>query len=160
MPTLQPLDTVNTNFRRAKVLIVEDNSDHWLVIKKAMEQCLPEVTPVLAQNVQQALAMFDEWQQQEWDIPKLIFLDLYVPERADGWMLLESIKRMPSPLSQIPIILLSSSSDSDDIIDSYQLGISSYIVKPNDFSGWLAYIKELRVYWWETVTLPPLHFSV
>lgn len=160
MPTVQPSGTVNTNFKRAKLLIVEDNPDHWLIIKKAMEQCLPEVTPVLAQNGQQALAMFEEWQQQEWDMPKLIILDLYLPTRADGWLLIETIKRMPFPLSQIPIILLSSSSNPDDIIDSYQLGISSYIIKPKDFSGWLAYVRELRIYWWETVTLPPLQFSV
>ncbi|AKD54369.1 response regulator [Spirosoma radiotolerans] len=160
MPVSQPLDTIKTNFNRAKLLIVEDNLDHWMIMKKAMDQCLAEVTPVLATTAQQAITMLNEWHCQEWDAPKLILLDLYLPERTDGWALLRQIKNQPSPCNQIPVIILSTSNDSTDIADSYQLGSSSYIVKPNEFSGWLAYFKELRTYWWETVTLPPLQFSV
>jgi CheY-like chemotaxis protein len=160
MPITQSLDTIKTNFNRAKLLIVEDNPDHWLIMKKAMDQCLTEVAPVLATNAQQVMTMLDEWHSQEWDAPKLILLDLYLPERADGWALLRQIKSMPSPCNQIPVIILSGSNDSADIADSYQFGSSSYIVKPKDFSGWLTYFKELRIYWWETVTLPPLQFSV
>ena len=160
MPIPQSLDTIKTNFNRAKLLIVEDNLDHWMIIKKAMDQCLSEVTPVLATTAQQALTMLEEWHCQEWDVPKLILLDLYLPDRTDGWALLRQIKRLPSPCNQIPVIILSASSDSTDISDSYQFGSSSYVIKPKDFSDWLIYFRELRTYWWETVTLPPTQFSM
>ena len=92
-------------------------------------------------------------------MPKLIILDLYLPKRADGLELLRQIKALPSPCNQLPVVMLSSSSDRTDISQSYQYGGSSYLVKPTDFEAWLTYFQELRTYWWETVTLPPLQFS-
>jgi CheY-like chemotaxis protein len=150
---------IKANFRRAKVLIIEDNEDQWVLIKRAMQQCISEVTPVRVATPAQALALLKEWESQEWEIPKLILLDLYLPESTDGWGLLQQIKNMPAPFKQIPIVMLSSSSVSTDIRKGYELGISSYVVKPIDYSEWITYIQELRAYWWETVSLPPLHYS-
>ncbi|GAB4016730.1 response regulator [Spirosoma sp. KCTC 42546] len=150
---------IKANFRLAKVLIVEDNEDHWLLIKQAMQQVLPEVTPVRVATPGLALTLLNEWQYQEWEVPKLILLDLYLPESEDGWALLEQIKRMPSPLDQVRIVMLSSSEVPVDILKAYQLGISSYTVKPTNFPDWLTFFQELRAYWWETVSLPPTHYS-
>lgn len=150
---------IKANFRLAKVLVVEDNDDHWLLISQAMQQSLPEVTPIRVATPEQALSLLNEWRYQEWEVPKLILLDLYLPDRADGWALLEQIKRMPSPLDQIRIVMLSSSEMAADILKAYQLGISSYTVKPMNFPDWLTFFQELRAYWWETVSLPPTHYS-
>ena len=148
------------NFKRAKVLVIEDNEDHWTLIKNAMQHCLPEVTAVWAQTSNQAMGFLNDWSIQEWELPKLILQDLYLPTRQDGWELLEQIKAMPAPCSQIPIIMLSASDMPADISDAYQRGIASYMIKPTDFTGWFTYFQELRSYWWETVTLPPMRFSV
>ena len=152
--------TVRANFKRARVLVIEDNADHWLFIKRAMQECLSEVTPVWVATADEALKLLNEYSIQEWEIPKLILLDLYLPNRVDGWELLQQIKALPSPCNQIPVIMLSSSSDSTDIAGSYQHGSSSYLVKPLTFDNWITYFQELRTYWWETVTLPPIQFSV
>ena len=149
---------IKENFKRAKVLIIEDSDDHWLLIKRAMQQCLSEVTPVRAVSPQEALAFLQEWQHQEWEIPKLIIQDLYIPNRMDGWQLLRQIRQMPVPFCQIPVIMLSSSDDRNDITEAYALGASSYLVKPTTFDSWLTYFQELRTYWWETVSLPPLQY--
>lgn len=149
---------IKENFKRAKVLIIEDSDDHWLLIKRAMQQCLSEVTPVRAVSPQEALAFLQEWQHQEWEIPKLIIQDLYIPNRMDGWQLLRQIRQMPVPFCQIPVIMLSSSDDRNDITEAYALGASSYLVKPTTFDNWLTYFQELRTYWWETVSLPPLQY--
>ena len=153
-------ETIKANFKRAKVLIIEDNADHWTLIKKAMQQCLPEVESVRVDTPDQALVLLNNWSTQEWEIPKLILQDLYLPNSVDGWYLLERIKAMPAPCKQIPVVVLSSSNHNVDIEEAYRRGSSSYLVKPTSFAEWLTYFQELRTYWWETVTLPPTQFSL
>ncbi|GAB4018079.1 response regulator [Spirosoma koreense] len=148
------------NYKRAKLFVIEDSIDHWLLIRKAMQQCLPEVTPVHVHGSEDALTLLREWGTQEWELPKLIIQDLYLPTREDGWSLLKQIKNLSAPCSRIPLVMLSSSNDPNDIDEAYQYGIASYMIKPTDFSGWLMYFKELRNYWWETATLPPVQFSI
>ncbi|MVM38095.1 response regulator [Spirosoma sp. HMF3257] len=159
MKTNDAHSLIKANFKLAKVLIVEDNDDHWILIKQAMQQCLSEVTPVRVATPEQALTLLNEWHYQEWEIPKLILLDLYLPTIQAGWELLEQIKKMPSPLNQIRIVMLSSSEVPSDILKAYQLGVSSYLVKPASFADWVTYFQELRAYWWETVSLPPTQYS-
>ena len=160
MRPTQTNEISKANFKQAKVLVIEDNEDHWSLIKRAMQQCLPEVTPVWINTADNALEIMRRCGAQEWEMPKLILLDLYLPTRAGGWDLLQHIKSLPPPCNQIPVVILSASGDPADISESYQYGSSSYLVKPTDFPGWLTYFNELRIYWWETVTLPPLNFSV
>jgi CheY-like chemotaxis protein len=146
--------TTRNNFRNAKLLIIEDNPDHGIIIGKALKQCLPEVTPILVTTEEEALAYLEHCQLEEWDFPKLILLDLYMPESQNGWRLLEQIKALPTQLSKIPVILLSHSNSREDIAEAYDRGCSSYLVKPTGFNEWLVYFQTLRTYWWETVTLP------
>lgn len=153
-------ETIRANFSRAKVLVIEDSADHWTLMKSAMQQCLPEVTPVRVDTADQALELLDSWATQEWEMPKLILQDLYLPNRTDGWYLLEQIKARPAPCNRIPVVMLSSSDYRTDIEEAYRRGSSSYLVKPTSFAEWLTYFQELRTYWWETVTLPPLQFSL
>lgn len=160
MKTNSESSTRKANFRRAKILIVDDNKDHWLVIQKAIRETLPEVTPVWVDTPRQALVLLQEYSYQEWEIPKLILLDLYLPERTDGWQLLKQIKALPSPLDHIPVVMLSSSVNDADILEAYTLGVSSYLVKPINFEDWLTYFRQIREYWWETVTLPLLQYKL
>ena len=143
-----------TNFKNARLLVIEDNPDHAVIINKAIEQCLPEVKLVLTSTEEEALDYLNHCQQEEWDTPKLILLDLYLPNRENGWRLLVKIKAMVGTLSKVPVVLLSSSDNRSDIAEAYDRGCSSYLVKPKEFDGWLDYFKTLRTYWWETVTLP------
>ena len=153
-------DTIKANFKRAKLLLIEDNSDHWALIKRALHQCLPEVTPIRMDTPEQALALLNDWSTQEWELPKLILQDLYLPDRADGWSLLSQIKALPAPCNQIPVVILSSSDNRVDIEEAYQRGSSSYLVKPSTYEDWVTYFQQLREYWWETVTLPPVQFAL
>lgn len=148
------------NFRNTKVLVIEDNADHFMLIQKAMHHWLPNITLVHTTTEEHALAHLDDCLGQEWNLPKLILLDLYLPERKDGWQLLQRIKEMPTPCRQVPIVVLSYSGQTEDIITSYQLGASSYIVKPTTYQEWLDYFALIRTYWWETVTLPKPTFEL
>ena len=147
---------VQANFRNAKVLIVEDKDDQWVLMSRAWQECLNEVTAVRVATIQQAMTLLDEWCHQEWEIPKLILLDLYLPQKEDGLQLLSWIKAMPAAINLIPVVMFSSSADPADIDQAYTSGIAAYLVKPVEFAEWLTYFLALRAYWWETVTLPPL----
>lgn len=151
---------LRTNAKSIKILVIEDSADHWLLMKKAMQQCLPEANPVHVSSPEEAMELLSEWSTQEWELPKLIFQDLYLPSREDGWHLLKQIKTMTTSCKRIPVVMLSSSDIHIDVADAYRRGIASYLVKPVDFSGWLAYFKELRTYWLDTATLLPVHFSL
>ena len=151
--------TIRDNFKNAKLLIIEDNPDHATVIKSAIHYCLPEVSYVLATTEEEALAYLSRCSWEEWELPKLILLDLYLPTRQNGWRLLEQIKSMSSALSRVPVVLLSYSNARSDITEAYQRGCSSYLVKPSQFADWLSYFQMLRMYWWETATLPRTSIS-
>lgn len=148
------------NFRDAQLLVVEDNPDHQVVIRNAVQRYLPEVELIVTANEAEAVSYLDRCRIEDWKLPKLILLDLYLPDRQSGWRLLDRIKTMPNALSKIPVVLLSHSGSRADITEAYQRGCSSYLVKPLQFSDWLAYFQILRMYWWETATLPKSDISM
>ncbi len=77
--------------------------------------------------------------------PKLILLDLKLP-KVDGLEVLERVKSDPRTC-KIPVVVLTSSREDCDILDSYQLGVNSYIVKPVDFEQFTEAVRQLGFYW-------------
>ena len=77
--------------------------------------------------------------------PKIILLDLKLP-KVDGLEVLKIVKS-DERTKMIPVIALTSSSEEKDIIESYRLGVNSYIVKPVDFDKFVEAIKDLGLYW-------------
>ena len=84
--------------------------------------------------------------------PRLILLDLKLP-KISGLEVLEHIKRDPST-SAVPVVILTSSKQEEDLIRGYHLGTNSYIQKPVDFDEFRATIKQLG-YYWLVVNQPP-----
>lgn len=79
------------------------------------------------------------------DGPNVILLDLKLP-KIDGLEVLRRVKSDPRTKA-IPIVVLTSSKEQRDVIDSYQLGVNSYIVKPVNFEGFTAAVRDLGLYW-------------
>jgi len=77
--------------------------------------------------------------------PRLVLLDLKMP-KVDGLEVLRVIRSTES-LQGLPVVLLTSSSEESDLIESYKLGVNSYIVKPIDFSTLSAVVAQLGYYW-------------
>lgn len=84
--------------------------------------------------------------------PGLILLDIKMP-RMDGFEALEHIKADPA-LARIPVVILTTSGADEDIARSYELGASSFVRKPVDFSGLVKAIGAVGQYWFEIVELP------
>ena len=84
--------------------------------------------------------------------PGIILLDLNMPKK-DGREALKEIKSDPD-LRSIPVVILTTSKEEEDILRSYNLGANSYITKPVTFAGLVDAIKALGKYWFEIVELP------
>lgn len=84
--------------------------------------------------------------------PGLILLDLNMP-RMDGREALEAIKENPN-LKGIPVVILTTSKQEEDMVKGYNLGAASYITKPVTFDGLVELMKTLGKYWVEFVELP------
>jgi two-component system response regulator len=77
--------------------------------------------------------------------PKVVLLDLKLP-KVDGLEVLRAIKA-DQRTRQIPVVVLTSSLQERDIVESYQLGVNSYIVKPVDFDQFTEAVRQLGFYW-------------
>ncbi len=79
------------------------------------------------------------------DPPRVILLDLKLP-KVDGLEVLQRVKSDPRTRS-VPVVVLTSSREERDIVESYQLGVNSYIVKPVSFEQFTDAVRQLGLYW-------------
>jgi CheY-like chemotaxis protein len=137
------------------VLMADDDNDDCLLVKMAFEESSMDGE---LRFVEDGEALLDylyrrgEFANTELPRPWLILLDLNMP-RKDGREVLRAIKSDPL-LKTIPVIILSTSDEPDDIKASYELGASSYITKPGSFDGLVEMMESIRRYWFSTVKLP------
>lgn len=87
--------------------------------------------------------------------PAVILLDLNMP-RMDGREALEHIKADPA-LRQIPVVVLTTSAEEEDIVSSYDLGVAGYVTKPVTFGELVEVMRSIGDYWFEIVRLPGGH---
>ncbi len=84
--------------------------------------------------------------------PAVVLLDLKLP-RVDGLEVLQQIKNDPD-LRAVPVVMLTSSREEQDLVRSYRLGVNAYVVKPVDFSEFVHALRELGLFW-AVINQPP-----
>ncbi|GAB3925921.1 response regulator [Larkinella terrae] len=117
------------------ILVVEDNLDDQLILHYLLRKQIPGILPVGATSVEQAFTYLTNCHTQHFALPSLILLDLYLPDPGDGWKLLRQLRNHPV-YQNIPVVIVSSSTDLNDIEQSYQCGACSYLIKPITLEGW------------------------
>lgn len=139
--------------RRYPILVVEQNPDQWLILRSAMAECFPEVEPLWKNHPIQALTYLEAIPLNSFAIPRLIFIDPFLPEQQDGWAFLTQLKANPR-FKKIPVIILSHSDMPEDVLQAYALGAAGYVTKPTNYLKWVHCFHALKRYWWELAKLP------
>jgi len=132
-----------------EILLVEDNpSDEELTIHALRSNHLANNIEVVRDGAEALEYIFHTGafaDRAAGDRPKVILLDVKLP-KVDGLEVLRRIKSDPRTRS-IPVVVLTSSREECDVVDSYSLGVNSYIVKPVDFSRFAEVVRQLGLYW-------------
>ncbi len=138
------------------ILIADDDEEDRMLIHQALLKNQVANPMHFVENGEEVLDYLYNRNQfsDNRDCPKpgLILLDLNMP-KMDGREAIIEIKKEPA-LRSIPIVVLTTSGAEEDILRSYNLGVSSFITKPITFQGFIEVMKTLNQYWLEIVELP------
>lgn len=130
------------------ILSIEDNADEWFVVRWTLLQQFPKAELVWLSDPTQVIPYLNTYQQGEKDLPGLILLDLYLPTSTVGLNVLRALKAHPL-YHRIPTVILSRSSDHEDITEAFTHSANSYIVKPSSYQDWVEGLAMLHTYWKE-----------
>ncbi|MEW6585285.1 MAG: response regulator [Nitrospirota bacterium] len=137
------------NRREVEILLVEDNAnDAELTLRALKGHNLANSVFLVADGEEALNFIFARGAFSERKVesgPKIILLDLKLP-KVDGLEVLRAVKS-DQRTRIIPVIVLTSSREEKDIVESYKLGVNSYIVKPVDFDKFIAAVKDIGLYW-------------
>jgi two-component system response regulator len=131
------------------ILLVEDNPDDEELTLHALKRVkIVNRVNVVRDGAEALDYLFCTGEYADRSIeqtPCIVFLDLKLP-KIDGLQVLERVKSDPRT-RMIPVVVLTSSREERDIVESYQLGVNSYIVKPVDFEQFMKSVGQAGLYW-------------
>jgi CheY-like chemotaxis protein len=140
-----------------EILLVEDNpKDVELTLHALRKENLSNSIYVVRDGEEALDFLFCRGMYSKRSVdnpPKLVVLDLKLP-KVDGLEVLRTIKR-DVRTQAIPVTILTSSNEDRDLVDSYKLGVNSYIQKPVDFNQFRETVKQLGLYWLVVNQPPP-----
>ncbi|RPI19515.1 MAG: response regulator [Ignavibacteriae bacterium] len=135
------------NYSDIEILLVEDNPHDAELTRRALKKGKITNNIHTVTDGEEALDyLFSRGEYLNNDAkPKVILLDLKLP-KVNGLQVLKEI-RCSELTRNIPVVVLTSSNEEKDIVESYKLGVNSYIVKPVEFEGFMKAVSEIGLYW-------------
>lgn len=147
------MNIASNESRPAEVLLVEDNEDDVILTREGFKRSRLFVSLHHVSNGEACMRFLrKDGEYQDAPTPDIILLDLNMPV-MDGRQVLEQIVS-DEQLRKIPVVVLTTSSEAEDIQRMYSLRCSSYITKPVDFDQFVRVVQELGDYWFTVVVLP------
>jgi two-component system response regulator len=136
------------DYEAVEILLVEDSdADAELILRVLRKSNLVNKVVRLRDGVEAVEFMFreGEFSQRSEGQPRLILLDLKMP-RMGG---IDVLRRLKSDerTKIIPVVVLTSSAEQQDVLESYKLGVNSYLVKPVEFSAFTSVVTQTGLYW-------------
>jgi len=139
---------VNKN-ASVEILLVEDNPEDLELTERVLRKAnLTNSIQVVRDGAEELEFLFCEGGYSSREIedgPKIILMDLKLP-KIDGLQVLKRIKSDPRTRS-IPVVIPTSSKEQNDAVESYDLGVNSYIVKPVNFERFATAVRDVGMYW-------------
>jgi CheY-like chemotaxis protein len=138
-----------------RILLVEDDPRDVELTLTALEDYKLANEVVIARDGQEALDFLHcrgQFATRSGENPAVMLLDLKLP-KVDGLEVLKQVKH-DEQLKMIPVVVLTSSREEQDMLRSYEFGVNAYVVKPVDFHEFVDAIKELGVFW-AVINEPP-----
>ena len=130
------------------ILLVEDNADDEALTMRALKKNNISNQIVITRDGVEALDFLfgtGPYAGHETEVPQLILLDLKLP-KLDGFEVLKRLRADPRT-RLIPVVILTSSKEQQDIVQGYGLGANSYVRKPVDFNQFSEAVRQLGLYW-------------
>jgi len=130
------------------ILLVEDNPRDLELTLAALEKCQLANEIVIARDGAEAMDYLlgaGNHAGKDGGNPTVVLLDLKLP-KIDGLEVLEKIKK-DANLRHIPVVMLTSSREEQDLVRSYELGVNAFVVKPVEFNEFFKAIQDLGVFW-------------
>ena len=134
------------------ILIVEDNPGDVRLIKEAFKTSSLDPTLYFARDGVEATHFLETRKQDGF--PQLMVLDLNLPKKS-GFDVLQFVKH-DQMLKRIPVIVLSSSQNPEDVAKAYDLHANCYLTKPANFEAFIAVVKALEYFWVQIANLPSI----
>src|SRR5262245_12499636 len=139
--------------RPFEILLVEDNPGDVRLTREALRERQAERSLHVAGDGEEGLAFLRrQGAYSEAPRPDLILLDLNLPRR-DGREVLSEIKQDPA-LQEIPVVVFTSSSASDDVRECYRRHANCYVKKPLDYEGFARAVQSIEGFWFRSAKLP------
>ena len=143
------MNSISTPSGTPQIIVAEDDTDDQKLLMEAFTE--NQVIETAITFVQDGIELIDTLTKLAVR-PTIILLDLNMP-KMDGRQALKRLKADPET-RRIPVIVLTTSNAEEDIEQTYDLGVSSYITKPSNFEGLQKIVHMLNAYWSTLVTLP------
>lgn len=148
----------NTLSKPVEVLLIEDNPDDVeLALRAFKKNNLSNIIHIVRDGAEALDYLFNTGVYADLRAegkPKIILLDLKLP-KVDGLEVLRRLKA-DATLKKVPVVVMTSSKEERDIVESYELGVNSYIVKPVDFDKFIEAVRQLGLYWLILNVTPPM----
>jgi two-component system response regulator len=146
---------MSPGFEQLEILLVEDNAeDAEMTLRALRKRNLANQLHWVKDGAEALDYLFCRGQYAGRDParpPKLVLLDIKMP-KVDGIEVLRQIKG--SSLRTVPVVVMTSSNEERDVVESYRLGVNSYIVKPVAFEAFLDTVSKIGLYWVLTNRVP------
>jgi len=147
------MNSGRTPGRLPEILLVEDNDNDVELMRQGFKRAKLTANLHHARNGEECLNFLrKQGEYAHAPMPDLILLDLNMP-RLDGRAVLAELVADPT-LRHLPVVILTTSAEEQEVLRMYQLRCSSYIVKPVDFNEFLRVIRLIGEYWFTVATLP------
>ncbi len=144
---------VDHNGRGITLLLIEDGEADQQLVARALRSAKIKTDLYIVDNGEDGLAFLrGDGEHRDSPRPDLILLDLNLP-RIDGKQVLREI-RADEKLKEIPVVMLTTSSEERDIIESYRLGVNAYITKPVEVQDFMESVRKIEEFWFDLVMLP------